>query len=138
MSKIQRWDPPRELIKLREQINRFFDDIFSLHRELVNLAGLGNVGLETKLLSDETDFVFKANLPDYDPADIDITIEADRLIISGEKKKPGSYGTFRRIFGLTEPVNPELAKADFKNGVLEIRVPKNTAVKAKAVKLSLN
>src|SRR5205085_3965466 len=95
----------------------------------------------------ENELEVKADIPDVKFEDIDVRLENGTLTIKGERKyeetKNGggwhrmerSYGSFERVFNLPETVNPEGAKADFKNGVLTVTVPKKEMAKPRQVKV---
>lgn len=149
MSKLQKWEPPRELAALRGQINKFFDEVFSLHNELMSLTDLSNWWTGTMITDDKEEIVIKINLPDLEPEDVDITIEENHLIISGKKKQETqhraptyyyqqqSYSAFKRIVTLAEPVKPEAATASYNGKVLEVRLPRNPSAKQKSYKVPL-
>src|SRR6202049_2697861 len=99
----------------------------------------------------ETDheLVVKADVPDMEMKDIDVRMENGTLTIRGErkfeaKKNEGgwhrverSYGTFERAFTLPETVNPEGVKADYKNGVLTVTLPKKEVAKPRQIKVNV-
>jgi HSP20 family protein len=87
----------------------------------------------------DTDFKVTAELPGLEPGDIQISLENDVLILSGEKKSEReekekgyrrmerSYGSFQRVIPLTTEVEEDKVDAKFKNGVLTITLPKTPA-----------
>jgi len=93
------------------------------------------------------DVVVKADIPGVKKNDLDVTITENSLTISGERKQEKkvkekdyhrverSYGSFSRSFRLPENVNGSKAKAEFKNGVLEVRLPKTKESKQKKVEI---
>jgi len=93
----------------------------------------------------ENEIVVKAEVPGIDKKDIDVTIRGDRLTISGEKKderkeKKDTYtvyerrhGSFSRTITLPTDVNLDKVEAEFKNGVLTIRLPKTEETKARRI-----
>src|ERR1700683_3937652 len=84
----------------------------------------------------ENELVLKADVPDVDPKNVGIQVENGTLTLKGERKfeqeKNGkvfhrierSYGSFVRAFSLPDSVDAEHVKADYKNGVLTVTVPK--------------
>jgi len=88
-------------------------------------------------------------LPGMDENDIDVAIRAGTLTIEGEKKqeeeeknkgfyrKESSYGTFRRIVDLPAEIDEDKAEAEFKKGVLRIKLPKTAEAQTKAKKLRI-
>jgi HSP20 family protein len=99
------------------------------------------------IFEEDGDVIVKAELPGMEKKDIDVKLTDNTITISGEKKKEEkvekkdfyrmerSYGSFTRSFGLPSEVQTDKAKAQFKNGILEVRVPKTEEAKMKAKKL---
>jgi len=143
-----RWEPFRGLNTLQEQVNRLFEDSFSRsrsgHAELVSWAPAVDV-YET-----ESELVVKADLPDVQEKDIDVRMENNTLTIRGERKFSNevqddnylrierAYGTFTRSFSLPNTVNTEAIKADYRNGVLSVSMPKREETKPKQIKISVS
>ncbi len=102
------------------------------------------------ILENENELVLKADIPDVELKDIDIQIENGTLSLRGERKfekndeKSGyhrierSYGTFERFFSLPETVDAEHVKADYKNGVLSVTLPKKELAKPRQIKVAIN
>jgi HSP20 family protein len=99
------------------------------------------------ILKEGDDIVVKAELPGMKKENIDVSLTKDTITISGEKKKEEkiekkdyyslerSYGSFKRSFSLPSEVQTEKASAKFKDGVLEIRIPKTEEAKKKEKKV---
>ncbi len=102
------------------------------------------------VLETENELVLRADLPGVEMKDIDIQLENGTLTLRGERKfqadaKNGgyhrierSYGAFVRYFTLPETVDPENVRADYKNGVLTILVPKKEAAKPRQIKVQVH
>ena len=98
----------------------------------------------------ESELKIEADLPGVDEKDLDLVISDNILTIKGEKKTETeekkkdfhlverSYGSFSRSLALPFAVDPNQAKATFKNGVLSISLPKPPEVKAKAKKIAIS
>jgi len=100
----------------------------------------------------ETDheLVLKADVPEIDPKDVGIQLENGTLTLKGERKfeneKSGkgfhrverSYGTFVRAFSLPETVDPEQVKAEYKNGVLTVTLPKKEIAKPRTINVEIS
>jgi HSP20 family protein len=90
-----------------------------------------------------------SELPGIDEKDINITVSDSMLTIQGEKKqeeeekekgfycRESSYGTFRRVINLPAEVDESKAEAEFKKGVLKIKLPKTAQAKTKAKKIKI-
>jgi HSP20 family protein len=129
-----RWDTGREVDTLETEMNRVFDAFFG-HRP-------GNGGNAQRwvpamdLVEDKDDLVLRADLPGLSEDDVDIEVKDGVLTISGERKteekkeEQGYYrverafGSFSRSLTLPDGIDPEQVKAEFDNGVLEVRIPK--------------
>ena len=93
--------------------------------------------------------VLKSELPGMTKADLDINLTDDTITISGEKKKEEkverknyyrlerSFGSFKRTFALPSDVQSDKAKASFKDGVLEVKIPKSEEAKKKEKKVKI-
>jgi HSP20 family protein len=99
----------------------------------------------------ENELVLKADVPDIDAKNIGIQLENGTLTLKGERKfeeqKNGqkgfhrierSYGTFVRAFSLPETVDGDKVKADYKNGVLTITLPKKEVAKPKTINVEVS
>ena len=102
------------------------------------------------VLETENELVLKADLPDVVLKDIDIQIEHGTLSVKGERKFEKvegkgtgyhrierSYGQFQRFFTLPDTVDTEKVKADYKNGVLTVTLPKMEVAKPKTIKIDV-
>jgi HSP20 family protein len=101
------------------------------------------------IFEEEGDIVVKTELPGMTKDDIEVNITENRITLSGEKKKEEkiekkdyyrlerSYGSFHRTFDLPAEVQTDKAKASFKNGVLEVRIPKTEEAKEKVKKITI-
>ena len=98
----------------------------------------------------ENELLLKADLPGVEMKDIDIQLENGTLALRGERKfenetKEGgyhrverSYGSFARYFSLPDTLNPEAVKAEYKNGVLTVILPKKEVAKPRQIKIEVN
>ena len=96
------------------------------------------------------DALVKADLPEVQPEDLDIRVENNVLTIRGERKfekkenennylrVERTYGAFSRSFSLANTVNAEAIKAEYKNGVLELHIPKREEAKPKQIKVNVS
>jgi len=101
------------------------------------------------VFEEKDDIVVKAELPGMEKDNIDVNLTDHTLTIKGEKKKAEeikeenyyrserSYGSFLRTLDLPKDVCAEKVKASFKNGILEVRMPKTEEAKAKEVKVKV-
>jgi len=143
MSNLTRWEPVREMMTLREAMDRLFDDAFTRPLSLSGVSAMPN--LDVVETNDE--IVVKAALPGLKADDVQITVTGDTLTLRGEFKQEtengdATYhlrerrtGSFERTISLPVDVQTEKAKADFENGVLIVTLPKSEAVKPKTISI---
>ena len=99
--------------------------------------------------TDAHELVLKAELPDMSRDDIDINIENFVLTITGEKKAPAElkeeqyhhverrYGSFSRSFSLPQTVDSNRVSAEYKNGVLTVRLPLREEARPRSIKVDV-
>jgi len=142
---MMRWDPYREMVGLRQAMDRLFEDtLLWPARSQYEMAG-GNLPLDIYQTKD--DVVVKAALPGMKPEEVDITLSNDTLTIRGEHREEKEvkeadyirrehrYGTFNRTITIPVPIQNEKAQATFENGMLTLTLPKAEAVKPKQIKI---
>ena len=134
-----------DLTRMQDDMNRFFDDFFGEHpRDMAGGAWLPAVDVSET----ENEFVVRAELPGMSHEDIDINVQDNILTLKGEKKQEKkeegesfhrlerSYGSFTRSFTLPSGVKAEDIKAAFKDGVLEVSMPKAEEAKPKKIAIT--
>ena len=144
-----RWDPFRELEDVSDRLNQMF------HRS----APARTNGKETMIVADwapsvdvsetEGEYQIKAEIPDVKKEDVKVTLEDGVLTIQGQRKQEKeetgkkyhrverSYGSFIRSFTLPDLVDEEKVKAEFKDGVLNLQLPKSEKAKPKAIEVKV-
>jgi HSP20 family protein len=142
MSNLSRWEPMREMISLREAMDRLFEDAFTRPFSLRD----GNFSMPAvDMYQTDDDVVVKVALPGFRAEDVQINITGDMLTLRGEmkreeeKKEKAWYirehrsGSFERTITLPTEVNADKANAEFENGILTISLPKAEQVKPKTI-----
>ena len=146
--KLVRYEPMRGLLGFNQGVGRVLDEL------LPTVAGhegifSGALMPPVDIYETEKEVVAKAELPGYDSKDVDIRVEDGVLILRGESKKDGeikdehyhrverSYGKFERSFRLPKTVDVEKIKANYKDGILEIAMPKKKESQPKEVKINI-
>jgi HSP20 family protein len=98
------------------------------------------------ILETENDLVLKADLPEVELKDIDIQVENNTLTLKGERKFESNggyhrieraYGSFVRAFTVPNTVDTEKVRADYKNGVLTVTLPKKEMAKPRQVRVEV-
>ncbi len=148
-----KWRPIREFDTLRRDMERLFEDVFEpfgrRHRWLPRLSERDEIVPNVDMLDRKNEIVVKAQLPGVEKGDVDLAITKDSLTIKGEIKKEEeekkenyycsecTYGSFLRTIPLPAEIDTAKVKADFKNGVLKVKLPKLEEAKAKEVKVKV-
>ena len=145
MTTLDRWEASRGTSP-DSQLNRLFNDFFGRASQDQNLTTWAPA---VDIYEGEHELVVKADLPDIKPEELDIRVENNILTIRGERKfekkvtedkylrVERSYGSFSRSFSLANTVNAEAIKAEYKNGVLTLTVPKREEAKPKQIKVNV-
>lgn len=146
---IVRWtDPFREFSQLQDRLNRAFSDAYGRSDEGLLSSGSWMPPVDIYQNGDH-ELVLKAELPDMTREDIDVTVDNGTLTIKGEKKLSSEvkeeqfhrierrYGTFSRSFSLPQTVDPSKVAADYKNGVLTVKLPVREEAKPRQIKVDV-
>jgi len=143
---IIRWDPFKDLLTLRERMNRLFEEAFPFRteeREFIGSTWVPAVDIYEK----DNELVLTAEVPGVKEDDIEIKIEDNTLILKGERKFERetkeenyhrierSYGSFYRSFTLPDYVDQDKIRAEYENGVLRIVMPKREELKPRKIKV---
>jgi HSP20 family protein len=143
---INRFEPFSGASTLQEQMNRLFNQTFG---NASDEASITTWAPAVDIYETEQELVVKADLPDVRPEDLDIRVENNILTIRGDRKfekkvdeknylrVERAYGSFSRSFSLANTVNSEAIKADYKNGVLTLTIPKREEAKPKQIKVNV-
>lgn len=142
---IERWDPFRDVVSLREAMNSLLQDSFV--RPAGALAGAGGGAFPLDVAENENEFVLHAQLPGVKPEEVQITVHGDTVLIRGETKaqeeKKGQawhlrerrFGAFQRAVSLSAPIDADKANAQFEHGVLTLTLPKAETARPKQIKV---
>ncbi len=145
MDKLTRWNPFRELLDVRDDFDRIVEGMFQ--------PGLG-IWEGSKVpavdVYEDKDSVFvKAEIPGFKKEEVSLSISGDILTLTGKKaetkeEKKGNYyrkeireGAFSRSVELPCAIDREKAKASYKDGILEISLPKSPEEKEKEVRINI-
>ncbi len=142
MANLTRWDPYREMLTLRNAMDRLFDSNFVGP----NLAWQPEtMGVAVDVIENADGFVVKASLPGIKPEDLDITYQNNALTIKGEIKEEQEveearyymrerrFGSFSRSFSLPTNIKEDAIQANFENGLLTLTLPKAEEAKPKRI-----
>lgn len=150
---IVHWNSFRELEDMSQRLNRMFERPFPGR---LARAGEGKDAMTTfdwaptvDVIETAEEFQIKAELPEVTKEEVKVSVDAGVLRIEGERKQEKeekgkkyhrverSYGSFLRTFALPDNVDESKVKAEFKDGVLNVRLPKAEKAKPKAIEVKV-
>jgi HSP20 family protein len=141
-----RFDPFRDLAVLQDRMNRLFNEAYT-PRQSDDLMSRGTWTPAVDIYEVDGALVIKAELPDMRREDIDVSVENSTLTIRGERKLDNdikqesfhrierAYGGFVRSFSLPNTVDPAKIGAEYKNGVLTVKLPVREEAKARQIQI---
>jgi HSP20 family protein len=149
---IIRWSSPtsspvRDMVAVQDEVNRLFDSFFSRGTLRGDSAPSFTPAVDIEETADA--FVVRTDLPGISPKDMKVSLMGDTLTIRGARRQDGATneggmrhverirGTFERSFVLGAPVRGDGVKAQYQNGVLEIRVPKAEEAKQREIEIQV-
>ena len=144
-----RWEPFDGLTRFQSRINELFDETFGRSRTApASTAGLWYPPVD--VLESRDSYLIRAELPGMKKEDVNLEVQEGALTLSGERKfdEPANgveyhrvervAGKFSRSFYLPQTIKPDGIKATFRDGILEVHVPKAEEAKAKQIAISVN
>jgi HSP20 family protein len=140
---IVKWEPFRDLMVMQDRMTRLFDE--TLSRVWKEEVSRGVWSPPVDILERGNEIVLKIDLPEVSQSEIDIKVEENTLIVQGERKfnKATSqenylqierpYGTFRRAFSIPRAIDAGGIRASYKDGVLQVVLPRKEEVSPRRV-----
>ncbi len=144
---VERWEPFRNLDDVQGEMNRLFDSLFGWPTTVT--AGERMWAPLADMYETKEDLFVTFELPGVHEKDVNVSITGDVLTVKGERRLESEtkdegyhrlervYGKFERAMPLPIPVQADKVKATYRDGVLEIRLPKVEEVKPKEIKIDL-
>lgn len=145
---LRTWDPYRDIVSLRENINRMFEDVWRGEGRPTDMAtSAWPVPVDVYETKDE--IVMRVEAPGIDPKDVKISLTGDQLTISGKREHEAKtngrkyvrverrYGNFVRSFTLNVPVVADKVEANYREGILEVHLPKAEEVKPREIEVTV-
>ena len=132
----------RTIPEFRWDADRLFDEIVNRPS-----GGFAANGPAADLIETEDEFLLEMNLPGYDLAHIDVNLEQGVLLVSGTREeemdedkgtyhvRERSWGRFNRSFAVPHTIDPKAVKAEFANGVLNVKLPKAAESRARRIEV---
>jgi HSP20 family protein len=146
---IVRLDPFREMAALQDRVNRIFADAYRRDNDDLMTRGAWVPPVDI-YDSGNHELIIKAELPDVNREDITLRVENNTLTISGQKKMDSevkeeqyhrverAYGNFSRSFTLPQTVDTNAIGAEYRNGVLIVRLPLREEAKPKQIQVQVS
>jgi HSP20 family protein len=144
-----RWAPFKELEEITERFNRLFGRLPARRESGRESLTVADWAPTVDIAEDDKEYLIKAEIPEVDKKDVKVTVQEGVLTIQGERKQEKeengrrfhrierSYGSFVRSFSLPEDVAEDKVKAEFKDGVLFVHLPKAERPQPKAVEVKV-
>jgi HSP20 family protein len=142
---LMKWNPAKDMFDIRSRFDTLFDSFFPTRTAGSEGENLWNWNPAVDVYDNEDTLVIKAELPGVEKDQIHIDVQGSVLTLKGERtlenevkeehyyRRERSYGRFQRSFMLPVKTDPDSVKAEFKDGVLNIRVPKPEQHKPKKI-----
>jgi HSP20 family protein len=140
---MRKWETLKDLLSIRERVNRLFEEALGGGREAGEVAGTWSPVVD--IYETETEFVVKAEIPEVKQSDIIIKVQDNTLTIEGERKLQQAiegyhrieraYGRFTRSFLLPGSVDRGAIKAALKDGILDIVLPKKAEILPRQIEI---
>lgn len=150
MNAITTWNPFREMEDMQERILRAMNRTSLRPSGDARQPAVAAVWAPAVDISEDADgYLIKAELPEVAKEEVKVTVESGVLTVSGERKLEReetdrkyhrierSYGSFSRSFAMPEDADPDHVTAEFKEGLLQVRLPKSAASKPKQIEVSV-
>ena len=151
MAMLTRYDPFREMVSLRDVMNRLFQEAMVAPGMMLGEMGGGAAPMDVRETEDA--YEVHVSLPGWTPEEISVTIQQDTVTISGQRaaqepaegesgKKGHTYhvrerrfASFNRSFTFPTPIDAERVEARFENGELILRLPKSESARPRKIKI---
>jgi HSP20 family protein len=144
MKALATWNPFRELDEVQNRFSSFFNGFprFPTNGDVLKMSTWSP---DVDITEDEKEYLVKADLPEVKKEDLKITLENGVLSICGERKSEKeeknkkfhrierSFGSFERTFTMPDDADAAKMKAEFKDGVLRVHMPKNPKAQPKKI-----
>lgn len=146
MALVRRWDPFRDFRTFDRQIDRFFGNGSGWPDRAPTATSDWSPAVD--IFEDENEVVVHAELPGVDAKNVELHVENNVLTISGERhlehedkkdhyhRVERAYGSFARSFSLPRLIDEDKIRAEYKDGVLQVHVPKHEKAKPRQIKIA--
>lgn len=153
MTALTRWNPFREMEELQRRMSTLFDwspfrrSTLTADEEAITAPEWAPL---VDIAEDDKEYLIKVELPEVNKDDVKVTVEGDTLTISGERKAEKEekgrkfhrverfYGRFERSFTIPDDADADNVKAEFKDGVLRVHLPKSEKARPKQIEVKVS
>ena len=144
-----KWDPFRDVAELQNRINRMFDESFGRSRESDDELNLNAWRPTVDIYEAENGIVLAVELPGVGKDSVAVEVKDDVLTLKGERladpaindesyyRRERLFGPFKRSFTLHQNIKPDQIKATFKDGILQIEIPRPVPEQPKQVTVNV-
>jgi HSP20 family protein len=145
---LMRWNPARDLLSIRDEVNHLFNEFFGHAEGQEGTWWAGAWAPPVDLYEADDALILTAELPGFAKDDVNMELKDNTLTLKGQRsretevkeeqyhRRERAYGGFQRSLLLPATVDTEKVTAIYKDGVLELRLPKNEAAKPKRIAIS--
>jgi HSP20 family protein len=150
MNAMTRWDPFKELDELQSRLSTLFGrSPVRKNGEKDELMTVAEWAPLVDIVEDDHEYLIKAELPEVKKEEVKVTVQGGVLSLSGDRKfvreekdkkyhrLERAYGSFVRTFSLPEDADESKVSADFKEGVLQVHLPKSERARPKNIEVKI-
>ena len=146
---LARWDPFSDLVALQERMNRLFEESLSFSQRTKLEPATRSWSPLVDIFETENDIILKVDLPGVRQEDIEVEVRDNTLFLRGERRRPKEskeenyhrterpHGAFQRAFTLPSFVQWGKLKATYREGVLEVLMPKAKGTQPEHIKVDI-
>ncbi|HEY5885016.1 MAG TPA: Hsp20/alpha crystallin family protein [Pyrinomonadaceae bacterium] len=145
---MSQWNPLHDLVSLQDRMNRLFEDASQRRASEAETSELERADWQplADVYEDESEYTVAIDLPGIDRASLDISIDENRLTVKGTRPAPDRAqhrretprGNFLRSFSVPAAVSQKDIRADYKDGVLALHLPKHPERQPQRVKINIS
>ena len=144
-----KWDPFRDVAELQNRINRMFAEEFGRPRDMEDEMSLQSWRPPVDIYEAENGIVVAVELPGVSKENVSVEVKDDVLTLKGERlanpaisedsyyRRERHFGPFKRAFTLHQNIQPDQIKASFKDGILQIEIPRPMKEQAKQITVNV-
>ena len=147
---LAKWNPIKELEDVSKRLNRFFSHAQVPVESNQEMLVMADWTPSVDISETDTAYLIKGEIPGIKKEDVKVTLQGGMLTISGERQMEKevkdkrfycierSYGSFMRSFSMPEDADESAVKAEFKDGMLNVTLPKSATAKSKVIEVSVS